>query len=227
MEKIILKAKLREEKGRKLKPGRKSGLVPAVIYGKNVATQNLWVNMIDLQKILKKSGESIIIELVIGEKDRRNVIIHEIQRDPIKGKFIHIDFYQVNMAEKIEAEVELIFIGESPVIKEQGGVLVKNLDKVKIKCLPVDLPSHINVDISLIQKFEQYILAKDLNVSDKVELDIDPETVIALVVPPRTDEELKSLEEKVEADVTQVEGIVKEETVVSDKESTDSEKIEK
>jgi len=217
MDKVILEAKARAERGRKVNKGRKEGLVPAVVYGHSVESASLWVNALDLKRLLRKSGESTIIDLKIDGKDDRNVLIHEIQKDGVKGGFMHIDFFQVRMNEKIETEVELVFVGESKAVKEMGGILVKNIDKVKVRCLPADLPSHIDVDISVINTFEDHIAVKDLKVSSKVELDVEPETVVALVTPPRTEEELASLEEKVEADVTKVEGVVKEEAPVEEK----------
>jgi len=214
MDKIKLGAKSRAEKGRKTNKGRKIGQVPAVVYGKGIESQPLWVDTLEFRRLVKKFGESVVIDLVINDKDERNVIIHEVQKDPVKNNIIHLDFYQVNMKEKIETEVEFIFIGESEAVKAMGGVLVKSMDHVKVKCLPADLPSHIDVDISKITNFEEHIIIKDLNISDKVEIEADLETVVALVAPPRTEEELTSLEDKVDADVTKVEGVVKEETPV-------------
>ena len=211
MDKIILAAKTRAERGRKTNKGRREGMIPAVAYGRGVEPQSLWINALDLSRLLKKSGESVIISLDIDGKNGRNVIIQEMQRDPVKGKYSHIDFYQVRMDEKIEAEIHLEFTGESEAVKALGGVLVKSLDKVEVECLPADLPSHIDVDISAIRTFDDHILIKDLKVSDRVEIKIDPETVVALVTPPRSEEELSQLEEKVEEDVTKVEGVIKPE----------------
>lgn len=216
MEKVKLDAKSREERGRKVNKGRREGLVPSVVYGRGVESKSLWVNALDLKRLLRKSGESTIIDLLVDGKDGRNVLIHEIQRNGISNQFTHIDFFQVRMDEKIETEVELVFIGESKAVKESGGILVKNIDKVSVKCLPADLPSHIDVDISIIDSFDKHLTIGDLEVSDKVEMDIDPETVVALVTPPRTEEELAELEEKVDADVTKVEGVVKPEAPVEE-----------
>lgn len=216
MDKAILEARAREERGRKVNQGRRDGFVPAVVYGNKIDSSSLWVTAIDVKRLIKKSGESTIIELLIDGKDKRNVLIQDIQKDPIKGQYTHIDFFQVRMDEKIENEVELVFVGESRAVKELGGILVKNIDKLTVKCLPADLPSHIDVDISLIDAFETHITVKDIKLSDKIELAIDPETVIALVAPQRSEEELAELEEKVEADVTTVAGIVKEEAPVEE-----------
>jgi large subunit ribosomal protein L25 len=211
MDKVKLSAKIRDVFGRKTKKGKKEGLVPAVVYGKKVKPQSVWIKALDFSKLLKKSGESTMIELEIDEKDKRNVIIYEIQKDPVAGNFIHADFFQVRMDEEIEKEVELSYIGEAPAVKELGGVLVKSLDEINVKCLPADLPSEIEVDISVLKTFEDHITVKDLKISPKVKFDIDPETVVALVAPPRSEEELEGLSEKVEEDVTKVEGVIKEE----------------
>jgi large subunit ribosomal protein L25 len=211
MDKVKLAAKNRAEKGKKTNKGRKEGLIPAVIYGRKIASESLWVNALDLRRLLKKSGESTIINLEIDGKNDRNVIIHEIQRNPLTHKIIHVDFYQVRMDEKIETNVELIFVGEAPAVKDLGGVLVKNISEVEVKCLPADLPAHIDVDIASLKTFEERILVKDLKVGKGVEIMQEEETVVVLVTPPRSEEELKDLEGKVEEDLTKVEGMVKPE----------------
>ncbi|OGI35361.1 MAG: hypothetical protein A2271_04950 [Candidatus Moranbacteria bacterium RIFOXYA12_FULL_35_19] len=211
MDKVKLSAKIREVFGKKTKKGKKEGLVPAVVYGKKIESKSLWIKALDFSRLLKKAGESTIIELDIDEKDKRNVIIYEIQKDPVTGKFIHADFFQVRMDEEIEKAVELNYIGEAPAVKELYGVLVKSLDEITVKCLPADLPSEITVDISSLKTFEDHICIKDLEISPKIKIELDPETVVALVSPPRSDEELEQLSEKVEEDVTKVEGIIKEE----------------
>ena len=125
------------------------------------------------------------------------------------------------MDEEIEAKVELEFVGESPAVKELGGILIKNMDEIEVKCLPGDLPPKIEVDISRIKNFEDYIYVKDLPVSDKVELLADSENVVAMVTEPRSEEELAELETEVKEDVTKVEGVVKEEKSSSDESSED------
>lgn len=211
MDVIKLSAKTRNVFGRKLKKDRAKGLIPAVIYGREIKSESLWIDNLEFSKLLKKSGESTMISLKIDDKEERNVIIYEIQRDPITRKIIHSDFFQVKMDEEIETEVELVYIGESPAVKELGGVLVKSLDEVTVKCLPADLPSEINVDISKLKSFDDYIYIKDLPISSKIKIDLEPDTVVALVSPPRTEEELEGLSQKVEEDISKVEGVEKKE----------------
>lgn len=222
-EKVKLSATKRDVFGRKTNKGRKEGLIPAVVYGRGIKNESIWVKTLDFQRLIAKAGESTMIELEVdGNNDplrrssseaSRNVIIYETQEDPVRGNYTHIDFFQVRMDEEIETDVELVFIGEedAPAVKELGGVLVKNMDTVTVKCLPGDLPSQIEVDVKSLATFEDRITVADLSISDKVKVEIDPETVVALVSPPRSEEELSGLEEKVVEDVTKVEGVVKEE----------------
>jgi len=227
MEKVALEAKTRAERGRKVNKGRKEGLVPAVIYGKGVESKSLWVDALEVGRLLKKAGESTIIDLLIDKKDSRNVLINEIQNDGVSGRYNHIDFFQVRMDEEIETEVELVFIGESKAVKELSGILVKNMDEISVKCLPGDLPSHIDVDISSLNTFEDRITIGDLKVPAKVKIEADPETVVAIVAPQRSEAEMEALDEKVEADVTKVEGVVKEETPEEGEKEEKTEKTEK
>jgi large subunit ribosomal protein L25 len=192
--------------------------LPCVLYGNKIDSLILWVKKKDFRNIYEQAGESTIIKLKLADGDERNVIIKEVQRDILTNMPIHTDFYQVRMDEEIEAEIELIFIDESPAVKELGGVLVKNMDEISVKCLPGDLPPKIEVDISQLKTFDDYIYIKDLPISDKVEVLDDVETVVAMVSPPRTEEELAELENEVKEDVTKVEGVVKEEESAEGKE---------
>lgn len=185
-------------------------MVPAVVYGRAVEPKSIWINLFEFRRLINKSGESTIISLDIDGKETRDVLVYDIQRDPVKNVFIHVDFFQVRMDEEIETEVELEYVGEAPAVKELGGVLVKNMTTLEVRCLPADLPSSIQVDISLLKTFEDHVCIKDLGLSKKIEIGIDEETVLALVTPPRSESELSDLEKKVEGDVSKVEGVVKE-----------------
>jgi large subunit ribosomal protein L25 len=179
------------------------------MYGNKIASQNILVNYLDFKRVYDKAGESALIELETEGK-KVNVLVHDIQLDPMSGKFTHVDFFQVNMKEEVETEIPLEFIGESPAVKEFGGVLIKSLDEITVKCLPADLPEKYEIDISKLATFDDVIAVKDLQISDKIEILVDGETIIASVQEPRTQEELESLETKVEEDVSKVEGVIKE-----------------
>ncbi|EKD58264.1 MAG: hypothetical protein ACD_56C00161G0001 [uncultured bacterium] len=213
---ITLKADVRELVGKKAKKLRNMDMIPAVMYGNKIAAQNLAVSYIDFKRVYAKAGESALIELEI-EKKKINVLIHDIQLAPMSGKVTHIDFFQVNMKEEVETEIPLEFVGESAAVKALGGVLVKNIDEISVKCLPADLPEKYEIDISSLGTFDDVITVKDLKISDKVEILMDLETVIALVSAPRSEESLAELDNKVEEDVTKVAGVVKEAPVAEEK----------
>ena len=213
---ITLKAAIRTEIGKKADKLRSQDLIPAVMYGNKIAAQNISVNYNEFKKIYSKAGESALVTLEVEGK-KLNVLIHDIQLAPMSGKVTHIDFFQVNMKEEVETEIPLEFVGEAGAVKALGGVLVKNLDAIAVKCLPADLPEKYEIDLSILATFDDVIAVKDLKISDKVEIMIDADTVIAMVSAPRSEESLAELNNKVEEDVTKVAGVVKEAPAAEEK----------
>jgi large subunit ribosomal protein L25 len=212
MEKIELKAKTRTILGDRVKSLRKQKQIPAVLYGHGIKNSlPLVVNSLDFRRLYKKAGESTIFSLLIDDKEKKNVLIKDIQFDPVNSDYNHIDFYQIKMSEKITAKVDLSFVGEAPAVKEKGGVLVKNFDVIEVECLPLDLPREIKVDISSLKTFDDVVKISDLNISKKIKVMADLNEVVATVTPPRSEEELKSLEEEVIEKVEEVKGVKKEE----------------
>lgn len=204
-----LKATLRDVVGKQVDKFRKDEMVPAVMYGNKVEPQNIWVKQLDFERAYGKAGESAIVALELEGK-AVNVLIHDLQTHPMSGKPMHVDFFQVNMKEEVETEIPVEFIGESEAVKALGGILVKNIDEIPVKCLPADLPEKFVVDIAKLATFDDVFAVKDLKVSDKVEIMLESETVIAMVSEPRSEEELSELDQKVEEDVSKVAGVVKE-----------------
>lgn len=185
---------------------RRAGAVPAILYGHNLAPQSLEVNSQVFGKLFQKAGSTSLIMLSVGDT-QHPVLVREVQYHPLKNTVRHIDFYQVRMDEEIEASVPLSFIGESPAVKDQGGVLVRNLDELAVKALPQNLPHNIEVDISGLNTFEKVVHVSDLKLPEGVTVLAETETVVALVQPPRTEEELEQLDEAVTEDVEAVEGV--------------------
>ena len=206
MEKIELKAKIKKSK---TNDGDFSGYVPAVLYGHDVKNENLWVEKVAFARAYQSSGGSSLVELEVegDEKNKRNVIIHDVQFHPVSGVFQHIDFYQVKMDEEITVEVDVVFVGESPAVKELGGIFLKNFDSLEIECLPKDLPKEIQVDISGLKQLEDCLYAKDIILPKGVKNSLQPETVLATVAAPLSDQDLEDLDKKVDASIDQVEGI--------------------
>jgi large subunit ribosomal protein L25 len=189
-----LKAISRLVVGKKNKVLRSQGQIPAVIYGHSTKTQTLSVDARQFEKVFSEAGSSALVDLEIDGQSPVKVLTLEPQRDPIRGNPIHIDFYKVRMDEKIKTEIPLEFVGESEAVTQLDGSLVTNRDSVEVECLPADLVSEIQVDISALKTFEDSISVKDLRVSQGIEILTDPEEVIALVEEPRSEEELAELE---------------------------------
>lgn len=204
---ISLAAQSRTHQKKQVSHLRKAGIIPGVVYGHGKDTQSVQIKLFDIDRIYKSAGESTLIDLSIDEQSPIKVLIHDIAHDIITDTIQHVDFYAVNMKEKIHAEVVLHFIGVSQAVKEAGGTLVKNKDHIAIKCLPQDLISEKEIDIASLGTFEDVIHVSDITFPEGIEVLDEPENVIALVTPPRTEEELAELNQVVTEDVSAVEGI--------------------
>lgn len=211
MERIKLSAKKRTILGKAVEKSRASGDMPGVIYGHGLDTQSIQMNEKEFSKAFKQAGENTLINLNIDGKDQA-VLIQEVQYHYLKGQPIHVDFYAVKMDEKLKAKIPVHFTGESPAVKALGGVLVKNLSEVEVECLPGDLPTGFEVDISKLNTFEDIVRVSDLQVSDKVKILASGDEPVVNVAPPRSEAELESLKTEVVEDVTKVEGVVKPES---------------
>jgi len=201
---LQVSATIREKFGKQNKALRKSGTIPAVLYGHGAENTPLAINLKDFSRIYKQAGESTIINLSVekdGKAEQRPVLIHDVDFDPVTDELRHADFYMVKMDEEITATIPLVFIGESSAVKSLNGIFLKNIHEVEIEALPKDLPREIKVDISFIDSFDKYIHIKDLDLPSGVKVKGDPEEVIALVKPPRTEDELKALEGAVEVNL--------------------------
>lgn len=214
---LQLSAEERAKEGMSLFSLRKSGRIPAVIYGRGFESRSVSVSSLEFSRVYRSAGENTLVELTLSSGKPFNVLISAIELDPMSGSFLHIDFHQVRMDEEIEANIPLVFVGESPAVKSEGGILVKALDELGVSCLPAHLPHELSVDISVLATFDDQIRVSDIAVPAGVKVLDDPETVVALVERPRSDEEMAALDSKVEADVSKVEGVVKEAPVSQDK----------
>ncbi len=204
-QKMTLHAELRKTAGKENKILREKGKIPAIAYGKRIKNIPLSLDSKEFFQIYKQAGESTLIDLKIGNEPTKKALIAETQFHPISGKPIHVDLYQVRMDEKIKTEIPLKFIGESKAVKDLDGTLNTVKDEIEVECLPNDLISEIEVDISPLQTFEDLIYVKDLKVPSTITLLDNPEEVVAQVEEPRSEEELAELEEKPEEKVEAVE----------------------
>ncbi|MBI2459716.1 MAG: 50S ribosomal protein L25 [Parcubacteria group bacterium] len=162
MTKVQLNAQVRSLSDGPAKSLRVAGFIPAVIYGFGKTNQNIKIKKHDFEKVFAIAGEFNLVDLSINQAPPAKVIIKDVQRHGLTDGVIHVDFYQVDMSKKITAQIPLNFIGEAKAVKELGGTLVRNMAAVEVECLPGDLVSHIDVDISVLANFDQFIRLHDL-----------------------------------------------------------------
>ncbi len=209
MANLKLEVNVREKKG-DTNAARKAGKIPAIMYGHGTDPTMFWVNYTPFSKVYAEGGESSIISLAPDGGKEVSVLIQDVQQDALTDRFLHVDFFQVRMDEKLEANIPLEFVGDSVAIRELSGILVKPLEELHVSCLPKDLPHSITVDISSLKTFSDQIQIKDLVIPAGVTVLSEPDAMVALVEAPRTDEEMAALDEKADMDVTKIEGVVKE-----------------
>jgi large subunit ribosomal protein L25 len=205
MEAISLQAKTRELTGKKVKTLRLDGVVPAVVYGHGVPSKNLTVDYRTFEKVFNKAGESSLIDLAVEGAESAKVLIQDVQYNPMTDRITHVDFRQVNMKEKLEAEVILKFVGECLAVKSQGGILVRSMDTVTVRCLPGDLVHEIEVDLSKLVNLEDRLTVADIVAPQGIEFMARPTDIIVVVNAPISEDELAaSLAAPVDTDVTAV-----------------------
>ncbi len=172
----------------KLVTVRNNGMVPAVVYGARVENTSISVSSIDFIKAFKEAGESSTLMLDIEGK-KIDVLIHDVQVDPVKGFPIHVDFLAIDMSKPVEVQVPLEFIGVAPAEKSGLGSLMKVLHEVHIEALPKDLPHAITVDITSLETLQNQIHVKDIVLPKGVTMITNAEEVVALVAPAKAEKE--------------------------------------
>ena len=185
-----IKAKKRSEIGKGLSDLRKAGMLPAVLYGEGVPSTPLSVAKRDFSKAFRESGETSVLSLKVEGDKSYNVLIYDVATHPLTSQPIHADFYVVRMDKPIEAKVPLVFLGRAPAVENDGGILVKVHHELEVKALPGDMPHEISVSIDALANFDAKIFAKDLVLPAGVTALVHADEVIALVEPPRAEEEL-------------------------------------
>jgi large subunit ribosomal protein L25 len=197
-----LEAKKREGSATKT---RADGFVPGIVYGKGYDNTKIALEKVGFMRLFKEAGTSNLIDVEIDGDKGIKTLIHEIQHDPITSTVTHVDFFKVNMKEKIHADIPLKFVGDSPAVMNMEGSLMTSRDSIEVECLPSDLIPELEIDISGLDDFEKNIKISDLKVPAGIEVLDDPEAIIAHVEEPRSEEEMAELETEVVEDVSAIE----------------------
>lgn len=201
MDRISLKAEERTILGKKVKVLRKEGKIPAHVFGKGIDTEHISVDGKNFLKTFIEAGETGLVDLKISDDKIRPVLIRDVQYDPVTSQPLHIDFYQVNLKEKVTVPVPIILTGEEPETVHSGeAVVLQTLNEVEVAALPTDLVENIEVDISKLKNIDDAITIKELDYDrEKLTISIDPEEIVVKLAPAIT-EEMKKLMEEQEAE---------------------------
>ncbi|PIY93661.1 MAG: 50S ribosomal protein L25 [Candidatus Magasanikbacteria bacterium CG_4_10_14_0_8_um_filter_32_14] len=194
--------------GRNADDVRAQGLVPGVVYGPDRESASISVNALELKKIYDEAGESTLIDFILEGEKTVKVLIQDLQFAPVKGNITHVDFRQIQMGVEMEATVELEFVGLSLAVKELSGTLSILKDELDVKCLPENLVTAIQVDISILKTFDDAIYIKDLQLPPGVVSTESSDLLLAKVIAPLSEEAQKAMEEGA---VTAIEDIEVEE----------------
>ncbi len=184
-----LKATKRTMTGKGVSALREAGNMPAVVYGPKQEATPIEVKTLDFGKVLKHAGESSIVKLSIDGEDH-NVLIHEVDIDPILNTPRHADFYAVVKGQKVQVNVPIEFIGVAPAVKEFEANLVKALYELEIEAEATNLPHSFIVDVSGLATLDAQILAGDIALPAGVTLITGPEEVVVTTVAAKEEEEL-------------------------------------
>lgn len=173
---------------KKAKSLRAQGLLPGVVYGPKQEPMPVALVKKDFDKVFKDAGESTIIELA-GLGAPVSVLVKDVDFAATKGGIQHVDFYAVNMKEKITTMVPLELVGEAPAVKA-GGIVNHVLHEIEVTCMPGDLPSHIDVDISGLANIHDMIHVSDLKLAKGIEVETGAEETVVIIGEPAEEEEI-------------------------------------
>ena len=193
MAEVKLKVDVREGRGKTAaRRARSSGKVPGVVYGRGMEPVPVEVDRREfLTALHTDAGMNVLLELQLNGK-KVLTLARELQRDPVKGTLLHADFVQIDVTQAVDVEVPVHVVGEAAGVKE-GGVLEQPLFTVHVRCLPTDVPEHIEAEISHLN-IGDALRVGDLPKSDKYEITNNPEAAVVSIAAPISEEELEAME---------------------------------
>jgi len=204
-EQVELVAEKRTVLGKHVQQLRQQGWVPGVMYGHNFDAMPLQFEARELRHMLLHVGGSQLVSIKIkGTKQPEMALLRDMQRDVIRNTLLHVDFYRVDMAERLTTEIPLAIVGESPVVERSEGILLQGISVIEVECLPSDLVDAIEVDLTELMEVDQAIYVYDLAVPANIEVLTGQDEMIVRVVAMKEEEEL---EEIVEGEVLEAEGV--------------------
>jgi large subunit ribosomal protein L25 len=185
----VLAATSRTETGKSVARLRKTGRLPAVVFGHGLASIPVFLDGHEFEHVRRTAHSNTIFELKIDGKDVHRVLIHGVQVDPRNRQLLHVDLFELKSGEEVTVEIILHTTGESYAVARLGGTLLHNIDRIKVRALPENLPDSIEFSIEGLNDFETAIHLRDLPMPEGVTLLSDPDEVVAKVAAPHVIEE--------------------------------------
>lgn len=196
---FLIKALKREGK-ESLADMRKDGKIPAVFYGAGKPSTSVTISNVEFKKVWRQAGESSTVKVSTPDGDI-DVLIHDVQVDPVTSEPIHVDFLAIDMTKKIKVKVELTFDGVSNAVKNGLGNLVKVLHEIEIEALPKDLPHNLSVDLGKLETLADTVTVADIKLPAGVVAVTAGTDVVASIVEQKEEKE----EEAAPVDLTAIE----------------------
>ena len=197
----VLTATTRTETGKKVSGLRKAGRIPAVVVGDGVAAITVALDAHEFEHFRRTAHSNLIVELKVDGKDKHRVLVHGVQVDPRTRQLLHVDLFELKSGEEVTIEIQLHTTGESYAVARLAGTLLHNIDRIKVRALPENLPEALEYSIEPLVDFDTAIHLRDLPMPAGVTLLSDPDEVVAKVAPPHVVEEpvVAAVEETAEA----------------------------
>lgn len=204
MDQIELKVTNREILGKKVRFLRRQGITPVHLFGPGTKSMTLQCETAALQRVLAEAGKTGLISLKLdNEKKPRSVVVREVQREPRTGESLHVDFYQVKMAEQVKVEIPVVLVGEAPALKLKENMLVQELNILTVECLPDKIPASVGLDLSSLTESGQAMRVKDIELDKEITVLNDPELVVVRISVRRVEKIEEVIEEVVEEEVAE------------------------
>ena len=187
MKRPSLKAEERTVLGKKVKKLRREGLLPGNVYGKGLPSYSLQVKLPEFEAIYKEVGETSLVDLSYNSKTKP-VLIKNLQKNYTTNTLLHVDFYQVNLKEKVKATIQVVLTGEAKAVTEKVGVLLQNQTDVEVEALPDSLPENIEISVEALAEVGDQVTVGDLKAPEGVEILTDPAQTVAKISEPKVEE---------------------------------------
>jgi large subunit ribosomal protein L25 len=193
MDTISLDVGPRDVLGKKnVKTLRRTGMTPIHLYGKGMPSSALQADSSTVTKIVNQVGHNIPLYLKLeGSQEQNLVFVREVQHHPLTNRILHVDFYRVDVTQRIKGEVPIILLGEAPAVRVHHGVLIQSLHQLSVECLPMEMPERIEIDISGLKELEQDIRVSGFIPGSGITVLSDSAELIVRVGAPRVVEEVE------------------------------------